>query len=123
MQNPLKQRVAQQTGAPEDAAPDSLSSTGWPNALRTTSAWVLRIPASQSAMAMCTVLTLVIYLWNMPHALDYPEYDEAAYFYRGYLLSLGNWKAADITNPNGSPVSVVFYAAWYLILRRPLLYP
>jgi hypothetical protein len=85
--------------------------------------FLLRLPADRWLMAIVTALTLVLYLWNAPHALDLPEYDEAAYFSRGYHLLLGDFKTADIGNPNTSPISVLYYALWYALLRTPSLYP
>ncbi|GAC1448544.1 MAG: hypothetical protein PVSMB4_05840 [Ktedonobacterales bacterium] len=74
-------------------------------------------------MAAVTGLSLVAYLWNMTHALDYPEYDEAEYFNRGYHLLQGDFGIAGITNVNSSPLSVCYYALWYMLVHGPLLYP
>lgn len=99
---------------------------GSPSAHPTTNSLVaaLQTPwSSRSIMAVVTCLSLVAYLWNVNHALDYPEYDEATYFYRGYQLLLGNVHAANIRNINSSPLSAAYYALLYAILHTPLLYP
>jgi hypothetical protein len=85
--------------------------------------FLLRVPTDRWLMALVTALTMILYLWNAPHALDLPEYDEAAYFNRGYHLLLGDFQVADIGNPNTSPVSVIYYAMWYALLRTPAVYP
>jgi hypothetical protein len=85
--------------------------------------FLLRVPTDRWLMALVTALTMVLYLWNAPHALDLPEYDEATYFSRGYHLLLGDFQLADIGNPNSSPLSVIYYALWYALLRTPRLYP
>lgn len=110
-------RSASQTQAVPAPAHD------WAHALQWSSTHLARIPNSRRLMALWTALTLIVYLWNMPRALDLPEYDEAAYFFRGYHLALGDLSTADIANPNTSPLSVVWYAVWYLMLHTTLLYP
>lgn len=72
--------------------------------------FLLRVPTDRWLMALVTALTLILYLWNAPQALDLPEYDEAAYFSRGFHLLLGDFRVSDIGNPNSSPLSVLYYA-------------
>jgi hypothetical protein len=74
-------------------------------------------------MAVASGVMLVIYLWNAPHAIDFPEYDEADYFFRGYRLLQGDFRTADILNVHSSPLVPIYYALWFLFLHTSLLYP
>jgi hypothetical protein len=83
----------------------------------------LRAPTDRWLIALITALTIVLYLWNVPQALDLPEYDEAAHFSRGYHLLLGEFQVADIGNPNTSPLSALYHALWHPLQRTARLYP
>lgn len=74
-------------------------------------------------MAGLTALSLVIYLWNAPRSIDYPQYDESYYFARGYHLVHGDRAYAMVTDLRSSPLIVVYYALWYTLLHTDLLYP
>ena len=74
-------------------------------------------------MAGLTALSLVIYLWNAPHSIDYPQYDEAWYFSRAYHLLHGDRAYATVSDLRTSPLIVVYYALWYALLHTDLLYP
>jgi hypothetical protein len=74
-------------------------------------------------MAGLTALSLIVYLWNAPRAIDYPQFDESYYFARGYRLAHGNIASALVTDLRTSPLIVVYYALWYALLRTDLLYP
>lgn len=82
-----------------------------------------RLYANRWFMGALMIVGLILYLWGANHAIDYPEYDESAYYARAYHLLHGDFSFADISNPGTSPLYVLYYAVWYLALRRPLLYP
>ena len=74
-------------------------------------------------MGLATVFALLVYVWNAPATIDYPLYDEATYFFRGYSLYTGNFQIADLTNFHTSPLQVVYYTVWFALLHTSLLYP
>ena len=67
---------------------------------------VREILVSRGFFAVILLLSLLLYVWNAPHTIDYQEYDEATYFYRAYLLAHGNIVGSGITDLL-SPVSSV----------------
>lgn len=82
-----------------------------------------QLVSSPAFMAAVTALALIIFLWNAPHAIDYPEWDEATYFARGFALFSGQLPQADVFNVTSSPLYVAYNALWYAVLRTPLTYP
>jgi hypothetical protein len=115
--------IAAELGAPRDERAQSARDRSLAGTVR--QAWTRFAPflSNRAGMAGVTALLLVVYLWNALRAIDYPVYDEAAYFFRGYHLFLGDFATANLTNPNVSPLVVVYYAFWYMILHTSLLYP
>ncbi len=67
--------------------------------------------------------TLVLYLWNAPNAIDYPQYDESNYFYSGYQLSIGDLNRDWTWSPQASPLIAVFYAVFIALLDTSKVYP
>lgn len=84
-------------------------------------AW--RLISNRWLMATVVVLGMLIYIWNAPHVIDYPVYDESFDFIRGWSLYHGNLVQAAIGDPNSSPLYIVYYAIWYAVLHTVDLYP
>jgi hypothetical protein len=74
-------------------------------------------------MAIMALLASILYLWNAPQAIDYPLWDEATYFSRGYALLHGNLAVADLGNLGSSPLYVAYYALWESVLKTSLVFP
>ncbi len=74
-------------------------------------------------MGILFAVALVIYFRGSFAVKDLPDYDEAIYFGRGYLLTQGDFGSAMLNDPRTSPGVVVYYALWYLILKTPYVYP
>lgn len=89
------------------------------NRLRTDGTWLF---GNRLFMAGMLALALVIYLWNAPHVIDYPVYDESSYFDRGVHLLAGDWASTHMQDPGSSPLYVVYYALWYALLHTSQLY-
>lgn len=84
---------------------------------------VREILASRGFFAGVLLLSLLLYVWNAPHTIDYQEFDEATYFYRAFLLAHGNIVGSGITDPGSSPLYTAYYAFWYLLLKTSNVYP
>jgi hypothetical protein len=82
-----------------------------------------RLYAGRAFMAALTAVSIAIYLWNISHSIDFPEYDESDYFFRALHVATGHANMANLSNPGTSPLYVLYYTLWYLILHRSLLYP
>ncbi|HEX8995503.1 MAG TPA: hypothetical protein VF812_05695 [Ktedonobacterales bacterium] len=110
-----------QSAARPDADP-SRPGRGWP---RTEGALALvrDVTGNRAFVAGLLIISLLIYVHNALNTIDYQEFDEATYFYRGYLLAHGNLAGAGISDVGGSPLYVAFYALWYLLLRTSDVYP
>lgn len=84
---------------------------------------VERLVSSRGLMGALTCVACILYLWNAPHAIDYPTFDEATYYARAYALLHGNLATAQITDPGTSPVYIFYCAFWLLILHSSLIFP
>lgn len=82
-----------------------------------------RVMTHRAFFACLLVCSLLLYVQNAPHTVDYQEFDEAAYFYRAYLLTHGNVIGANIADPGAMPIYIGYYALWYLLLQSSYVYP
>lgn len=81
------------------------------------------LTASRAFRAGRTIFGTVVYVWNAPRDIDFPDDDESFYFFRGFELLKGNIATADFLNPGNSPLYITLYTLWYALLRQVDLYP
>lgn len=84
---------------------------------------IWRAASSRLFMGVLVAFACVLYLWNTPHAIDYPLFDEATYYGRAYALLHGNIAQSEIAFPGTSPVYILYYALWITALHTSLVYP
>ncbi len=94
---------------------------GW--GLAPVSRRIWQLLSNRWLMAIVVILGTLRYMWNAPHVIDYPVYDESFYFIRGWSLDNGDVVRAAIANPNSSPLYIAYYAIWYAVLHTVDLYP
>lgn len=79
--------------------------------------------SNRGFVAGLVILCLLLYVHNGMTTIDYPEQDEATYFYRAFLLAHGNVTGANLFDPSASPLYIVYYAFCYLLTRTADVYP
>ncbi|HEX8731264.1 MAG TPA: hypothetical protein VF725_04300 [Ktedonobacterales bacterium] len=86
-------------------------------------AFARELAGNRAFIAGLVIVSLLVYVHNALHTIDYQEFDEATYFHRGYLLAHGDVTGAGISDLGSSPLYIAYYALWYLLIGTSNVYP